>query len=190
MKTLALASWKWILVGGALLCVGLMMAAGLGRRRGTRAYRWRVSLWAFALVLLGGSALAVTGCDSAGKDKAEVATPDATTADKTAEPDYGVMCYAPRLPDGFSEEGRSGPDVQVLCYVMDVEPAPDVLCYAPLPPDIQEDLPATKDAGDEPDVMIMCYDPMIEDVVPVPEEIHEDQDLPMPTCYAPPFPEE
>jgi len=57
LKESLLAMGKWGVVMALLLVIGLLMATGLGRRRGSRAYRVRVALWQAVLVIAGGTAL-------------------------------------------------------------------------------------------------------------------------------------
>jgi hypothetical protein len=218
MKTMAVAAWKYVLVGGLLVAIGILLATGAGRRRGTRAYRWRLAMWTLVLSLIGGAGFVVTGCDKpedkkadAGRVECYAAMPDDLTVqpdervmcyermpDLVDPPDQMILCYAPLPPDNLDQ-----PDEMVMCYepILDVTTTPDYgqpTCYAPLPPD----------NIDQPDEMIMCYDPAILDVVS-PEDVpqptcykpmapdtweepdqHEKEDVPMPTCYMPPPPDD
>jgi hypothetical protein len=58
VKSFVATNGRWILAGLVLVVVGLLVVTGLGKKRGTRLYRWRVGLWVVALALMGG----VVGC--------------------------------------------------------------------------------------------------------------------------------
>ncbi len=67
--------------------LSLMMLVGLGRRRGTRPYRFRLALWALVLGL-GGAAGTTAGCSQIGC----------------------VECYAPPLEDVEIEQEEDAGD--------------------------------------------------------------------------------
>jgi len=237
MKEYALSMWKWILISGLLLAVGVLLLLGMGRKRGTRTYRWRMALWSLALTLLGGGVILSAGCAGEGREKTgsdtlqptcyamridAVVTPDGedqpdfrvscyamridavVTPDGENQPDFGVSCYVADIPRRKPEEVRvmCYEDVQVMCYepVFDAGSKPDVegkdeyhpptditvTCYAPLLPDAFE---GEDQVGQKEDIPVMCYDPAINlDIVE--EDAEEKPDVPQPTCYAPPAPEE
>jgi len=219
MKEIAVSAWKWILVSVLLLSIGVLLAVGLGRKRGSTSYRWRMALWTAALTLLGGGMMiTAAGCDKE-KEEPTCYKPAMEDVLDIQGEDGRIFCYAPEQPDALIEcyaplppdiHDAKQPDVQVMCYeapedyftnpqdtvqqpdemIMCYEPVFDaytppedvqVTCYAPLPPDMTEH----QDVVAEEDVPIMCYDPAL------PEDVKEEkEDVPMPTCYAPPPPQE
>lgn len=211
-------SWgRWIFAGLLLVGIGALMITGLGRKRGTRSYRLRMTMWAMLIGFTGGAPLAMLGCDTE-KDEVEERQPTCYAVEFDAVQDLNVpqedavMCYLPRLPDASSD---GGPDVLVTCYKDAVE-LPQVMCYDPALPDIKAD-PPKKDIMEvcyghqnmdvqlpPPDVQVMCYedvsaidvppvmcyDPAMPDLLPQDEDIQKDEpDVPGPTCYAPPPPD-
>lgn len=147
MKDVALAAWKWIAIGLLVGIAGGMLVLGVGLRRGTRTYRWRVALWALALSLLGAGGITVAGCENPLKP----------------EP----MCYDPVqiLPD---TEGQDLPDSggQSLDVQDESTGSEDLMtCYKPGP-----DLSPPADTSLEPDVVIMCYEDVPPDLLPQPED--------------------
>jgi len=58
MREILAAAPKWILAGVAILALCLLVL--FARKRGTRAYRWRVAVWGFVIGLVGGTA--TTSC--------------------------------------------------------------------------------------------------------------------------------
>jgi hypothetical protein len=203
MKEFLITFWRWIAVGALLLAVGAMLTVGLGRRRGTRTYRWRMALWTLALALMGGTVFTVASCDSSGRDFVmcykDTASMDAEQPADTGNPDVPALCYAADV--------EQPPDVPVLCYLPDIGPQPDVgtvedsavpdvpiLCYAPRLPDAvvmcYEDVSAidtVEDSGQQ-DVLILCYEPLPPDAVEAPDAAEnpdskdETLDIP-PMCY-------
>jgi hypothetical protein len=213
MKEMLLAAWKWVVIAAVLGAVGFFILFGLGKKRGTRAYRLRVALWTLALGLMGGGALLTTAaCDKGEKEKEEDAqkVPDfqgtcyAAPMDYFAQPDEKdaravpdsqdeellIECYAP-IMDVRGNDAAETPEITVTCY----KPAPDIvtkdgnvqpdqiiMCYEPV-----------LDAKPQPDIMITCYDSIPPDVKPQLVDVQEQPDaadkadMPMPTCYAPPF---
>jgi hypothetical protein len=59
-----MSPWKWPVLAALLVLVGILLAASLGTKRGTRLYRLRVRLWSAAVVLAaaGGLVLTSSGC--------------------------------------------------------------------------------------------------------------------------------
>ena len=53
MRDLLTAAPKWMLGAAAIVALGLLILFATGRRRGSRAYRWRMALWGFVIGLLG-----------------------------------------------------------------------------------------------------------------------------------------
>jgi len=185
MKENFLGLGKWIVVGTVLVAIGCLLAVGMGRKRGTRSYRWRMAMWSLVIGLVGGGAIFVSSCSSIGKPMCydpiappmedtgtggdDFTAPDAAPQDTPQEEEQRVLCYAPRLPD----EVEQPPADAVMCYFQvppDTVDEPDlpVLCYAEMLPDVTTDPP---DTADEPDVFVTCYK-MIPDIV------GEDQETP------------
>jgi hypothetical protein len=198
MKDIAIGMWNWIVVGVLLAAIGVLLVTGLGRKRGTRSYRWRMALWTLTLTLLGGSVMMSQSCSfEKEKDKNTIAdTVEDTIEDQSGGIDQAVLCYAPLPPDAMEVQIMCYEDVQppqditpddtVLCYgptLPDVEDVEEdegfISCYAPLPPD-QYDDQSTSDIESE-DAMIMCYDPM--------PDAQEEVEGPIPTCYAAQMPD-
>lgn len=215
MKEHMLSVGKWLVVGGLLLVVGVFVAFGLGRTRGTRSYRWRVSLWTALVGLMAGGALLVSGCprsepsadpaDATG-DKTGLRGPAKTYEGSTHPPCYGDENYdwspQPPPPQKDVKEGPNPWQVPEVCYgheEYDWQPQPppppppkDTIeaCYGhgdfdewspPPAPDIVE----KKDAQFPlEDAIIMCYDPMPEDVA-VEKDTKETSEPPPPpeVCY-------
>jgi hypothetical protein len=211
MKDVAFSMWKWIAVAVLAGAVGIMLLLGLGRRRGTRTYRWRMSLWALALSLLGGSAMVGTGCDEMFEAKSACyITVDIVDAgsEPDSKPDATLQevqatCYKQWVPEDMVPQPDAGPDIQVLCYgpmpsditnqpdsqPNDTQAPPDaiIMCYDPMPPDIESEPPPDVV---EPDVQIMCYEDIPTDIKEHPKDVPDYPDLVM-TCYfAGDFPEE
>ena len=189
MKENVITAGKWIVAGALLLAVGFFVVTGVGRKRGTRAYRTRIALWTILLGLVGGGgALMVSSCDppaSCYKPVMNDTGGDVEAADKKSI-DYGQpTCYAPRIDPDYSapqldvkpEAGFPLEDATVTCYLPRIEPdyvapepdANDVsepdygqpMCYAPrLDPDIEPQ----KETKEEPEVFIQCYDGLPPDV--------------------------
>jgi hypothetical protein len=172
MKTMAFALWKWLLVAGLMAAVGVLML--VARKRGSRLYRLRISMYAMLLAMVGGGSLVISSCDSGGgsdKDSQTVSEDAGVGTDGNALPDEQMMCYAPRLDIG--PETPNQPDVEsdpgVTCYepVMDIGPT-DVkvdygqpMCYDSVPDVKPSD---TKDAGYLNDMGPTCYAPLPPDV--------------------------
>ena len=59
-----MSPWKWLVLAALLALAGILLATGLGTRRGTRLYRLRVGLLAAAVALTaaGGLVLTSSGC--------------------------------------------------------------------------------------------------------------------------------
>ncbi len=202
MKTMAVAAWKWILVGALVAVIGVLLIAG-GKKRGTRLYRWRVSLWATVLTLLGGGMLMV-GCPAEKDDGTANGPKDVQDvqqlcySDMQPQPDQ-VLCYAPdmnvpdepqttcyadvQLPDNSQDQGP-------MCYMppLEVQDDPAPTCYAidivTPPGEVQPTCYA--DVGSQEDLVPTCYKPLPPDAV---SDVHDGgfPDVPGPTCYAPPF---
>ena len=177
MKDVAFSMWKWTAVGLLVGAVGGMLLFGIGRRRGTRTYRWRLALWTLALSLPGGTVMVTAGCAGVSEKKAEK-KPDLQSQD------LQVMCYEQVDVPSFYDTGSQ--DLPTLCYKSaDIQPSPDIpspdtaiMCYDPMPPDIIPDpLPDVV----EPDDLIMCYKQLPDAIAEPPEVIHLDDDLLM--CY-------
>ena len=145
MKDVALAGGRWILAGVLLAVVGVLLALPLGRRRGTRLYRWRLALWALALGLVAGGAL--SGCSpKSTQTNTGTAVPDDAvqpSGNDANVPPPGVKCYDRALPDP--------PPPPPTCY----EPvAPDPV--PPLTSDVAEDGGAGPAPAEDPG-QVMCY---------------------------------
>jgi hypothetical protein len=159
MKAMTVAAWKWILIAALVAAVGGLLLFGLGRKRGTRTYRWRMAMWTLALSLMGGLGFISLGASMAG-----------------CEPPGTSQCYAAVPPgDMIAPDSTTQPDGMVTCYepLVDLIPQPDnqVMCYAPRPPDI--------DVNTQPDTQVMCYEPIID----VKEDATSIQPDMVQTCY-------
>jgi len=192
MKTMAVAAWKWILVGVLVAIIGVLLVVG-GRKRGTRLYRLRMSLWTTVLALLGGGMLLV-GCPADKNDDTatcykDVGIQDVSDAVPVDQPDAQMLCYAPDM--SRPDEPRS------TCY-MDIQISDTgdsdgvLMCYWP-EPDVKEAGPTCYaiDVVTPPgeDIQPTCYKPLPPDAVT--DAVDAGQpDVPGPTCYAPPFPED
>jgi len=194
MKATLAAGWKWILVACIVAAVGVLMVLG-GRKRGTRLYRWRMSLWSLSLAILGGG-LIISSCDTGGGSDKEtveeerglcyaadfVGDPD--LKDTKAEEPFGTCYAAPE--DYFSDpdvkDGKLNPDITVTCYepVLDVQPQPDQgpMCYDPALDVKPETEP---EAVWLDDMAPTCYLIAL-DAVPTPDSGSPDTG-PVPTCY-------
>ena len=133
MKEHMLSVGKWLVVGGLLLVVGVFVAFGLGRTRGTRSYRWRVSLWTALVGLMAGGALLVSGCPRSEPS----ADPADATGDKTGP---GGTIRGPG--DGIP------PYTNEACY------GHEDYDWSPQPPPPQKDVKQGPDPWQEPEV---CY---------------------------------
>ncbi len=188
MKAMTLAAWKWIVIAVLVAAVGGLLLFGLGRKRGTRTYRWRMAMWTLALSLMGGIGLislgaTMSGCELPGTSQCYAAVPPGdllqeqtvqpdAQADLLPPPDMQVTCYAPRPPDWTEQDVRADQkeeDIPVMCYepIMDVKP--DGNTVEPDGTTIQPDLGPTcylvaLDMVDEgtatPDVQVTCYAPL------------------------------
>lgn len=113
MKDLLASHGKWLLSGLLLLSIAILMLFGLGCKRGTSTYRWRMALWTAALALLGTVSLS-TGC-----------TPP--------------TCYKPMPPHTFEQPPQPPPKEPVAQPPTkpEPEPVPEVMCCRELPqPDL------------------------------------------------------
>ncbi|MBM4356135.1 MAG: hypothetical protein FJ109_20475 [Deltaproteobacteria bacterium] len=150
MKTMALAAWKWILIGALVAVIGILLVVG-GRKRGTRLYRLRMSLWATVLALLGGGML-MMGCPAEKDDNTATSYKDTDIQDaqetrqlcyKDIQPAPDLLCYLPDMSRPDEPRSTCYVDLQVqetenevppTCYVVDVVTPPGeevtVTCYA------------------------------------------------------------
>ena len=109
MKEHVFSLGKWLIVAGILAILGVLLVTGLGRRRGSRFYRWRLAMWSTLIALIGGGALLVTSCSS---DKSPVVKCYTELGlDKKSEEDF-LMCYIPDI--GPPPETRAEPDADGL----------------------------------------------------------------------------
>jgi hypothetical protein len=143
VKSFVAANGRWVLAGLVLVVVGLLVVTGLGKRRGTRLYRWRVGLWVVALGLMGG----VYGCaekESGGPgrvgSKVSAENPSPSSGGSAAETDDEslealVSCY-----QSPKEDPREEFDKQL--WEMEGSPKPVRESW-------EEEVPVTKDFGDE-----------------------------------------
>jgi hypothetical protein len=188
MKEYMMTSGKWFAIGGLVALVGLMMAVGLGRKRGTKAYRWRVAMWALALTLLGGSTVLTTsGCDGLVMCYDPVQTDLGSDKEDVTSELPPVACYAADIGPMDSEP------TDMMCYLPDLgQPdQPQPTCYAEMPPDVTPD-PQSEDvqkiqpdvideANETPDAiqmsdMMTCY--LVADIgLPEKDVSGEDKDL-------------
>ena len=137
MRELGFEAWKWIAAGVLMGVLTVMMVLGLGAKRGTLLFRFRLSLWMLVMGL--GGAAAGTGCDSQGL----TGTP---TPDGLSDP----TCYAPvdagTEPDALSDPGMEAdapdPDM-VTCYSPPWDPPPEPIPDGSTDPSVEEE-----DAGD------------------------------------------
>lgn len=160
---------KWVVAGLLLAAIGALMMTGAGRRRGTKAYGWRIALWGLAVALMGGAPF-VSGQASASQKGWKA---DASVSGEVDDQDdprprcYRPMpqptCYKPMPPpqdpsdeDEADQEPQPVPGDIKTCYA----PVPPPTCYEPMP------VPS-------------CYEPMPDNPPPPPP------DDPQPTCYAP-----
>jgi hypothetical protein len=175
MKDVIAGAGRWTFVGLVLLLVAAMVAVGLGKKRGTRLYAWRMALYAVALTLLGGAPTQVradepkkTGDVPPGAMKScyDMAMPDPEETPEVEEP---KTIYGP--PPAPDPEPEPDPD--------DVEPMPT--CYKPMPPLPPE--PPTPVAPTRPqdDSETLCYRSLPDDE----DDKDVKDDAPVPTCYEP-----
>ncbi|MBM4355648.1 MAG: hypothetical protein FJ109_17975 [Deltaproteobacteria bacterium] len=197
MKTMAVAAWKWILIGALVAAIGILLVVG-GRRRGTRLYRLRMSLWATVLALLGGGMLMV-GCPAEKDDNTATSYKDADIQDAQdvcyaeigGQSDGQVLCYAPDM-------SRPDEEARVTCYVdiqvQETKNEVPLTCYAidvvTPPPDAQEvQVMYYEDVSGIEDLVPTCYKPLPPDALT--DMVDAGQpDVPGPTCYAPPPPDQ
>lgn len=177
MKTAALSFGRWFFLGAILFVIGALTVAGAGRRRGSKAYGWRIALWALALSMMGGGTVLAAP---------QVKSPDAAAIDNTGAAEIGLgdeivpKCYKP-MPE--EEEPKPPP---TLCYR--TMPNPDPNGDPPADPPVDgDDSEGDEDegAGDKPKppvVMPSCYEAMPE---PSPPPVQPTCYAPMPTCYKP-----
>jgi len=139
MREIGIVAWNWIAVGAIMGLLTVMIALGIGRRRGTWLHGLRLALWAIVV----GGAGAAAGCS----EQEITGQPDGIDT----EP-YEAFCYvdvgdmtppdtgAPdtSVPDTAEEEG-TGLDM--------------IMCYSQVSdPDADADEPDETDAGEEADV--------------------------------------
>ena len=182
-------AWRWVLVAVVLAVLGLLLATGLGRKRGTRLYRWRMLLWGIALAMMGGSvglaSPATKGAKARSKHR-QLSTSAAgidsfQAAPDPPKPEPRVTCYQEVAIE--PEVEPKPPDPPVTCY-KPMPPDPPVTCYEPMPvpPDDIEMPTCYEPMPDPPDPVPTCYAPPPD---PIPTCYSQPPDPP-PTCYAPP----
>ena len=163
MKENFISLGRWVVAGILLLAIGVLMITGMGRKRGTRSYRWRMAMWAMLLGFTGAAPLAMMGCDDEKKDD--------------SEEEYREGCYTVGI-DAVEDVGQPRPEIQVTCY----EPLPEEVrgtCYLVDMPDVCYVAPP------EQDVYEACYGHMEEyDIHPQPDIPKPPEDI-MVTCYVP-----
>jgi hypothetical protein len=93
MKELLLPYLRWAVAGAILLAVALLLALGVGRRRGSALYGLRIGLWQAALlVMTGGGVVVSAACTRA-----------ALQADAAGEQDGAAESGLPEEPEGASD---------------------------------------------------------------------------------------
>jgi len=164
-----------------------------------------------------GTALTASSCDKLTQNTCYVpAIPDdylTTDSKDSSSPDSGMMCYA-QDPDPRPEEVRSTcyidltlpdisqPDPGPTCYLPEIGSEPEaspgdakdsnyqgfdgVTCYKPIAPDVIDEATSI-----QPDMAPTCYIAIAPDTLHEPEVTTEEdaggEDVPGPTCYAPPL---
>ncbi len=112
MKIFVAANGRWFLVGLVLLAVGLLVATGLGQRRGTRCYRWRLGLWVLALSLMGAGGVAGCKGSAPGSEKPGVVAPQVGGEKLDPEDEKKSQVEPAGKPRGGEEDSPS----MMLCY--------------------------------------------------------------------------
>jgi hypothetical protein len=128
MREYGIEAWKWIAAGALMALLTCMMVLGLGAKRGTWLYSFRLSLWMMVMGL-GGAA----GCS----DTTLSGRPD---ADQQDTPVSELECYAapwdppPEPPPDTNTDPDVEPDIVcVECYQAPWDPEPDA------PPDVEDE---------------------------------------------------
>lgn len=93
MKELLLPYLRWALAGAILLLVGVLLALGLGRKRGSALYGLRIGLWQAALLIMAGGGVVVSSACTRAALQADAA------GEKDAAPEIGL----PEEPVGASD---------------------------------------------------------------------------------------
>lgn len=149
MKAMMMEWWRLALVGVLLALLGLLVVLPWGRRRGTRLYRFRMSLWTRVMTLVPAAAI-IMSTQSGCEDKQERSScyitvdkdavydtstdGDVNTADQN-EVDQIIQCYARPMDvepemDAVqdSNDGSSVEPDAIMCYAA---PEPEIImCYA------------------------------------------------------------
>ena len=169
MKVHLWTAGRWVALAGIFIAIGALMAVGSGRRRGTKAYGWRIALWGLAVALMSGGALLVSQAQAGKKPPSKTIAVDGEKVShdepraKCYDPMPPPKCYKPLPPPEEDPEEVKPPDPPPTCY------APMPTCYEPMPPE-----PPTP-----PEVQPTCYEAM------PPEPPPEPPPPEIPTCYAP-----
>jgi TonB family protein len=144
MKEILLSSGRWMVVGMLLALVGILVVTGIGRRRGTRAYRVRMALWQAVLVVVGGATLlGLTVGQQGCRDK------------ETSPGTQGEfpLCYAPVAPPQEQVKGRAVTPQADIVITGDARPSrgashvPDVRSLAAAEA-VPANVPEAKSPGD------------------------------------------
>jgi len=131
MKEMGIVAWNWIAVGAIMGLLAVMIALGIGRKRGTWLHGLRLALWA----------IVVGGAGAAGCSEQDI-TGQADAGDPASEFD-GISCYVPQdtyeAPAEVDEPDTDEPDVSldgITCYQM---PYPDEDAVEPDEGDAEEE---------------------------------------------------
>jgi len=134
MREIGIVAWNWIAVGAIMGLLTVMIALGIGRKRGTWLHGLRLALWA----------IVVGGAGAAGCSEEEITG----QADGTDTEPGEVSCYADMGPD------TGAPDTSVPDTAEEEGTGLDmIMCYSQVSdPDADADEPDETDAGEEADV--------------------------------------
>jgi hypothetical protein len=173
MKSFVAANGRWFLAGLVLVAVGLLVVTGLGQRRGTRWYRWRVGLWVLALSLMGAGGVA--GCKGSVPGTEEPGGAAPKVAGEKLNP--GAKANAPEGLTGKADDGEE--ESLVMCYQqvmvepegtarnpvdVEAESPPVMMCYetVPIGPEGEVEPEGTArnpvDVEAAPPPVMMCYE--------------------------------
>lgn len=141
MKSTLIVGGKWIVIAGLGLLLGLLLLAGLGRRRGTRLYRLRMGVWSLILGLTAAGGFLVlstmSGCRTCYKPMPPPDDPNQNVQQHEHGGTSGTVGDQDEDENGGGWDKGTADDEGTVEGENPVEPDqpldPQPMCYAPMP---------------------------------------------------------